>query len=1192
MTETSRRLFLARRGFWAAAAALNLLVGIAAGPALAGPAPQVAVDEDGISELTWDGHQLLGRQGFAVQRLTFEKPDGENAELFGRSLQEAKLAPPRKEALPDQNKVIHHYDWGRAELTAKAQPDTLRLELTLVNGSDKALADFRVRLAELAFPQPQPQFKHGYVQIAVDRPHYYKASFSGAKCLLTYESMDVPVQYGFSQARGEKGRQNDLIVLGGAPGIDPQTRQVPLMGLPHIPAGKSLTMRFVLRFGPATTPDASLLIPYYRTYYEQMAPRLDWPDRRPIGKVAIPSAPPYVTNDNPRGWFHQPQMDVGTAAGQAELREKLMALAETCIENLKAVGAQGMFVWNIEGGHVYADTPMGDPRHLPKIAPEMDALADAFFAKFRQAGLRTGVCIRPSLLHYSEARQRWTNNSGVYDPNHETYPGLEGKKVSDLVYPIVARMSAKIDYAKKRWGCTLFYIHDNGYWWQASASHYPEWILLDARILRELRQRHPDVLLIPRYAERYWRSARSRHVGQKVREHLADLMVEGFGDSLRSIKDARIGGLPTPEWIVGHKLLYERTRRAHAGRALPDQGHALRQSYWAVGAPYVELKLRQELIDYITTLEQHMEYSEEQAKKMADSQIAFETTPDRVREWMPDAVTVIDIDGAPVGLRGGELAKAAAWGDVLMWDAAKDPTLVAAFIGGARNKQRRIEQAGSALGLVRAADDGPLMPISLIWRQGRPVDPTKLIAGPTPEGLRVRWAPGPDGTEGLLMLAWRGSQGYPVQLKTDLSAIELAGRWRGIWQLPSGASFAPGQAVTVKPDPTAGLSTLLISTTADRPAPRPAGVLLGATFEAGLAPTAGGGLPARGAAKAPARTGKLAGGAVVLDGQGQAEYNVVPDWLGGTAEFDLQVPDSLSGSLAVLTLRHWADVQVSLASQGGKVGLGIEATEQTADGNGQTRKAFASLPGGGWKHVVLIWELGQYALVVDGKELAVLSAPAAAKRRDATLFRPGLIVGGPGGGGRAALDNLAVYDWAMSAEQAIARKRNDGARPLARPDRPPVHIWAWGDFPENVTVAINATGLPMANEIRTFRITLYERLEGGRRQVASADVGAFGGVTVTNLKYKPVKKVESKGALGMETKTEMSLDVFDEMDGDGMADIVGEMGKGGKDLRKPFTVVVQPLPQDRRTPPQSVNLSVDRDGPERNRWPSTEGDAP
>ncbi len=35
---------------------------------------------------------------------------------------------------------------------------------------------------------------------------------------------------------------------------------------------------------------------------------------------------------------------------------------------------------------------------LPQAAPEMDEYADAFFRKFLDAGLKTGVCIRPSRI--------------------------------------------------------------------------------------------------------------------------------------------------------------------------------------------------------------------------------------------------------------------------------------------------------------------------------------------------------------------------------------------------------------------------------------------------------------------------------------------------------------------------------------------------------------------------------------------------------------------------------------------------------------------------------------------------------------------------------------------------------------------------------------------------------------------------
>ena len=90
---------------------------------------------------------------------------------------------------------------------------------------------------------------------------------------------------------------------------------------------------------------------------------------------------------------------------------------------------------------------------------------DAFFQKFRDAGLRVGVCVRAQEIRFVE---------GV--PQQSDSPDA------------AATLKSKIAYARKRWGCTLFYVDstvkgDNN--------------ALDADVFREVASAFPDVLLMP-----------------------------------------------------------------------------------------------------------------------------------------------------------------------------------------------------------------------------------------------------------------------------------------------------------------------------------------------------------------------------------------------------------------------------------------------------------------------------------------------------------------------------------------------------------------------------------------------------------------------------------------------------------------------------------------------------------------------
>jgi len=151
-----------------------------------------------------------------------------------------------------------------------------------------------------------------------------------------------------------------------------------------------------------------------------------------------------------------------------------------------------VIVWDIEGDQMpHAITYLGDPRVLPQEAPEMDAVADEFFRKFRDAGLRTGICIRPSKV-IPDGKGGWMHQQ-VDDP------------VGDL--------ADKIAYAKRRWGCTIFYMDTNVRWpmhrleedetrgmWQGDA-----WLLTTTEI-REICRRQPDVFIFPEFGHVGYRS--------------------------------------------------------------------------------------------------------------------------------------------------------------------------------------------------------------------------------------------------------------------------------------------------------------------------------------------------------------------------------------------------------------------------------------------------------------------------------------------------------------------------------------------------------------------------------------------------------------------------------------------------------------------------------------------------------------
>ncbi|MHC4250478.1 MAG: hypothetical protein ACYS9X_15225, partial [Planctomycetota bacterium] len=50
---------------------------------------------------------------------------------------------------------------------------------------------------------------------------------------------------------------------------------------------------------------------------------------------------------------------------------------------------------------------------------------------------------------------------------------------------------------KRRWKCSIFYVDTNGTWRPVGEKGEFKWMLLEARVWKEIRERHPDVLIVP-----------------------------------------------------------------------------------------------------------------------------------------------------------------------------------------------------------------------------------------------------------------------------------------------------------------------------------------------------------------------------------------------------------------------------------------------------------------------------------------------------------------------------------------------------------------------------------------------------------------------------------------------------------------------------------------------------------------------
>lgn len=177
-------------------------------------------------------------------------------------------------------------------------------------------------------------------------------------------------------------------------------------------------------------------------------------------------------------------------SGLRAFQERVLAGADGSIAVVKSVGGQGVIAWDIEGQEYPQSTSyVCDPEKLQQLAPEMESaiqnespyagmrLADAFFKKFKDAGLKIGVCIRPQEL--------------VVQPNgsaSQVYLDAGLKSQSQISAAVSKELIRKITYAKTRWAIDFVYI---------DSTVTDRGGTLNADVFRSVLMAFPDMLLIP-----------------------------------------------------------------------------------------------------------------------------------------------------------------------------------------------------------------------------------------------------------------------------------------------------------------------------------------------------------------------------------------------------------------------------------------------------------------------------------------------------------------------------------------------------------------------------------------------------------------------------------------------------------------------------------------------------------------------
>ncbi|PYL62168.1 MAG: hypothetical protein DMF24_05055 [Verrucomicrobia bacterium] len=431
-----------------------------------------SIGSHGFESLSFNGQSLLASP---------EKGELRPQKSVFRAVLDA-LLPRSSPGVAAPNKkggtVDLSYPWGRVSCSYGKQGDKITMRIDVSNAGDKAIDQLSLRLMELNFPSAP---KGGTLEAGM-----FGFGFKGPEWPLDQCPASIPTvadpQFVVPIVRMDYGAgtvnfcSDDLESSVEVPYStnSPISTSYPLVATcrdikPH----GSKTFNVSLRFGPSGARVQDLSSDVLEGYAKKYPFEINWKDRRPIGAIFL-AGPQINVATNPRRWIvNYGRIDVTTEQGKAAFREALLKLADNSVQVLKDTGAQGMITWDPEGEEFLAYSYYGDPRLVPTLAPEMEfkndgakSVIDEYFEKFRAAGLRTGVCIRPQQIAMIDGK-----------PVHQPTDDEQALHV----------LRERIAYAKQRWGCTLFYVDSTA---TAGRPLYPD-------VFQTVAQAHPDILLIP-----------------------------------------------------------------------------------------------------------------------------------------------------------------------------------------------------------------------------------------------------------------------------------------------------------------------------------------------------------------------------------------------------------------------------------------------------------------------------------------------------------------------------------------------------------------------------------------------------------------------------------------------------------------------------------------------------------------------
>ncbi len=405
---------------------------------------------------------------FAVQSVTLADGEGRRQVL--------RAEPERVTLVEGGEELIAEYGWGKVACRYEPADDGQRLDIRIrvTNTSPRTIHELRLVAAKLRLDAQ-----------AIGRASHHNLGAPTVIALQTDErsvavcNLDIekPLTVGVGKPR--EGITEVWVQAGG----DAMPYDDLYVARP-IPPGKSDTYELSIRTGPGETDPLELAADIFRRFAAAHPPVLDWPDRRPITRLFIGGGAP---REEIVAHYRNPEKNPRPRGGDEAYRQRVLETFRRGVAAAKAADAQGIIIWDSEGNSFpHPTTYVGDPRLVGVFNPDFDAVADEAFKMIADAGLLSGVCIRPTQMVYDEKKDTVRH---AYTPVLENFPDE----------PVVCQLASKIEYARRRWGCRIFYVDTNFVWRPRGPQQ--EWSagMIQARVWRKLLERFPDVLIVPEF---------------------------------------------------------------------------------------------------------------------------------------------------------------------------------------------------------------------------------------------------------------------------------------------------------------------------------------------------------------------------------------------------------------------------------------------------------------------------------------------------------------------------------------------------------------------------------------------------------------------------------------------------------------------------------------------------------------------